>query len=266
MGHRDFKCSNGWLERFKERHGVTSKPIVGESAAVNRDTVDVRLQHRLQVLVEKYEDKDIYNLDEAAFFNKMLPNRTFTTAGRSSSGGKRSKVLFGANATGKDKLPLLIVGKAEKPRNPGDDQPDDDWTCSDLYEAIHKIVGQEVEGNCETSGWLTLLLLSVAAPATDVEIIDTVGGPDEDEELGTKSHVKCQLWRATMCGTLDYLPPEMIEGAIYDEKVDHWALGILIYEFLLVRRRPAERISLDEVKAHPWVVNNADTTIQCRTL
>ena len=25
--------------------------------------------------------------------------------------------------------------------------------------------------------------------------------------------------RATMCGTLDYLPPEMIEGSTHDEKV-----------------------------------------------
>ncbi|KAH8022174.1 hypothetical protein HPB51_022307 [Rhipicephalus microplus] len=111
--------------------------------------------------------------------------------------------------------------------------------------------------------------------------------------------------RATMCGTLDYLPPEMIEAAPYNEKVDHWALGILIYEFLvgkppfesptmhetyrrireckvqfppyvsaeardligkLLRRCPSERISLDEVKVHPWVVNNADTTVVCKTL
>ncbi|XP_075737798.1 aurora kinase C-like [Rhipicephalus microplus] len=111
--------------------------------------------------------------------------------------------------------------------------------------------------------------------------------------------------RATICGTLDYLPHEMIEGGPYNEKVDHWALGILIYEFLvgkppyesptmqetyrrirecrvqcppyvsaeardligkLLRRRPSERISLDEVKVHPWVVNNADTTVVCKTL
>ena len=26
--------------------------------------------------------------------------------------------------------------------------------------------------------------------------------------------------RGTMCGTLDYLPPEMIEGALHDDKVD----------------------------------------------
>ena len=36
-----------------------------------------------------------------------------------------------------------------------------------------------------------------------------------------------------MCGTLDYLPPEMIEGLTHDERVDHWALGVLTYEFLV---------------------------------
>lgn len=38
--------------------------------------------------------------------------------------------------------------------------------------------------------------------------------------------------RNTLCGTLDYLPPEMVEGRDHDEKVDNWALGILLYEFL----------------------------------
>ncbi len=39
--------------------------------------------------------------------------------------------------------------------------------------------------------------------------------------------------RATLCGTLDYLPPEMIEGKTHDERVDHWSLGVLCYEFLV---------------------------------
>lgn len=42
--------------------------------------------------------------------------------------------------------------------------------------------------------------------------------------------------RATMCGTLDYLPPEMIKPGsgenFYNEKVDLWSLGVLCYEFL----------------------------------
>ncbi|KAK5150760.1 spindle assembly checkpoint kinase [Recurvomyces mirabilis] len=43
--------------------------------------------------------------------------------------------------------------------------------------------------------------------------------------------------RNTMCGTLDYLPPEMIkpgrEENWYTEAVDLWSLGVLTYEFLV---------------------------------
>ncbi|GJM98051.1 hypothetical protein PR202_ga15026 [Eleusine coracana subsp. coracana] len=38
--------------------------------------------------------------------------------------------------------------------------------------------------------------------------------------------------RRTMCGTLDYLPPEMVEKSEHDYHVDIWSLGILCYEFL----------------------------------
>ncbi|KAL2824676.1 kinase-like protein [Aspergillus cavernicola] len=43
--------------------------------------------------------------------------------------------------------------------------------------------------------------------------------------------------RQTMCGTLDYLPPEMLKPGsqdnFYSEKVDLWSLGVLTYEFLV---------------------------------
>lgn len=43
--------------------------------------------------------------------------------------------------------------------------------------------------------------------------------------------------RNTMCGTLDYLPPEMLKPGshenFYSEKVDLWSLGVLTYEFLV---------------------------------
>ena len=36
-----------------------------------------------------------------------------------------------------------------------------------------------------------------------------------------------------MCGTLDYLPPEMVQHKVYDKSVDLWCLGVLTYEFLV---------------------------------
>lgn len=38
--------------------------------------------------------------------------------------------------------------------------------------------------------------------------------------------------RKTMCGTLDYLPPEMVHRQSYNHKVDVWSIGILAYEFI----------------------------------
>lgn len=66
--------------------------------------------------------------------------------------------------------------------------------------------------------------------------------------------------RKTLCGTLDYLPPEMVnvincrrgtpsspccsqvEKKEHTEKVDHWALGVLTFEFL-VGKPPFEDMS-----------------------
>ncbi|XP_074714144.1 aurora kinase C-like isoform X2 [Strix uralensis] len=100
------------------------------------------------------------------------------------------------------------------------------------------------------------------------------------------------LRRRTLCGTLDYLPPEMVEGRPHDEKVDLWCLGVLCYELLvgsppfespshaetyqritkvdlhfppcvpegardliarLLRHSPAQRLPLRGVLQHPWV-------------
>eukprot|EP00750_Incisomonas_marina_P027901 INCI6269.1.p1 GENE.INCI6269.1~~INCI6269.1.p1 ORF type:complete len:290 (-),score=42.47 INCI6269.1:347-1216(-) len=41
--------------------------------------------------------------------------------------------------------------------------------------------------------------------------------------------------RKTLCGTLDYLAPEMVEGKTHDFNVDIWALGVMAYEFIVGR-------------------------------
>lgn len=98
--------------------------------------------------------------------------------------------------------------------------------------------------------------------------------------------------RTTLCGTLDYLPPEMIENRPHDEHVDIWTLGILMYEFIvgtppfeaesntetykriatvdlqfpsrvsaeardllakILRKEPRQRIALAQLLEHPWI-------------
>lgn len=39
--------------------------------------------------------------------------------------------------------------------------------------------------------------------------------------------------RTTLCGTLDYLPPEMVTSQPYNAAADMWSLGVLCYEFLV---------------------------------
>lgn len=39
--------------------------------------------------------------------------------------------------------------------------------------------------------------------------------------------------RGTFCGTLDYLPPEMILGTGHDESADMWNMGVLMYEMAI---------------------------------
>ncbi|CAM1505546.1 Fc.00g111830.m01.CDS01 [Cosmosporella sp. VM-42] len=79
--------------------------------------------------------------------------------------------------------------------------------------------------------------------------------------------------RKTMCGTLDYLPPEMIKPGtsdnFYNEKVDLWSLGVLTYEFL-VGEAPFEdtpvmtqrRIARADMSIPTWVSAEASDLIK----
>lgn len=101
--------------------------------------------------------------------------------------------------------------------------------------------------------------------------------------------------RKTLCGTLDYLPPEMVEGKDHDNTVDLWSLGVLAYEFIvgtppfeaqghketykrithvmveypeyvspeardliskLLIKESSKRMNLSEVPNHPWIVRH----------
>ncbi|KAH8265285.1 hypothetical protein KR038_003398 [Drosophila bunnanda] len=99
--------------------------------------------------------------------------------------------------------------------------------------------------------------------------------------------------RMTLCGTVDYLPPEMVQGKPHTKNVDLWSLGVLCFELLvghapfysknydetykkilkvdyklpehiskaaghliskLLVLNPQNRLPLDQVIVHPWIL------------
>jgi transposase len=92
----NFTVSNGWLVRFKDRHGLVYKKLARESVAVDSESTEAWLE-RLPSLLEGYE-RDIYNADEMGLFYNVLPIRTLALKGESCHGGKNCK----------DRLPVLL--------------------------------------------------------------------------------------------------------------------------------------------------------------
>ena len=59
-------------------------------------------------------------------------------------------------------------------------------------------------------------------------LLITVGGHVKITDFGFAKVVEDRTW--TLCGTPEYLAPEIIQSKGHGKSVDWWALGVLIYE------------------------------------
>ena len=114
----NFKASNGWLERFKGRHNISSAVISGEKGCVDGIVVD-DWKERLPELISGYKPDDIYNMDETGLFYRAVPDRTLAIKGQECTGGKKAKeritLALCVSMTGEFERPL-VIGRAAKPR------------------------------------------------------------------------------------------------------------------------------------------------------
>lgn len=124
-----FSFSDGWLQRFKNRHGIRRITLHGEADSADQQHVQLA-RDNMKYIVEGYSLDDIYNQDETGVFWRQLPTRSLATGKR--AGRKKDKQRVTAsitcNATGTDKRELFIIGKANRPRCfPKGFRPERDW-------------------------------------------------------------------------------------------------------------------------------------------
>lgn len=89
----DFKASNGWLEKFRVRHVISFRSICGESAAVDDSTLE-EWSNRLPTIIDGFDAKDIFNVDETGLFYRAMPDRFLVLSKETCKGGKKAKDRF----------------------------------------------------------------------------------------------------------------------------------------------------------------------------
>ena len=119
---RTFTASEGWLQRWKNRHGIRQLSIQGEvlsSAGIETEP----FKEDLATMMEENQlgPHQLYNADETALYWKLMPSKTLASAGEAQAPGfkkvkDRVSILACANASGSQKLPLLLIGKSQNPR------------------------------------------------------------------------------------------------------------------------------------------------------
>lgn len=88
---REFKAERGWWDKFKRRWGLHCNVAEGEAASVDLKVVLGGMED-LKTVLEEYDSSDCFNLDEAALFYRMMPERTIMLK-PNEKGIKKSKVV-----------------------------------------------------------------------------------------------------------------------------------------------------------------------------
>ncbi|GBL93850.1 Tigger transposable element-derived protein 4 [Araneus ventricosus] len=77
----NFSASHGWIEKFKNRHGLSTRVLSGESASVNEGTVEQWKEDLATLVPHRLEPKNIYNCNETGLFYKLMTDGILTFKG-----------------------------------------------------------------------------------------------------------------------------------------------------------------------------------------
>lgn len=118
----DFKASTGWLQKFNQRHGISSSTLRGEILSADTSAVEPFCKELQEVIEREGYSRDvIFNADETGLWWRMMPSKSLTASTEKRPANfKKAKdrvtILACANAAGTCRIPLLLINKSKKPR------------------------------------------------------------------------------------------------------------------------------------------------------
>jgi hypothetical protein len=109
--------SQGWLEKFKDRHESKSFRRFGESGTLDMEAVGTALLD-IHAVVDAYAKKDVFNMDETGLYWRLQADNSLAT--HQLEGRKINKeriiLVICANSDNSEKIPLTIIDKHLNPR------------------------------------------------------------------------------------------------------------------------------------------------------
>ena len=109
LGVADFIYQNGWLQCFKNRHGITYTKYwvkMWPSTLSLFEMVGNRLW-TTSIDYKNHDLKDMFNVNETGLFYRMLPDKSLSTA-EATKGIKKERIVY--------KLKPFVIGKSKRPR------------------------------------------------------------------------------------------------------------------------------------------------------
>lgn len=116
-----FSASEGWLHKWKLRHGIRHVVIAGEKLSADDNAAKEFVDSFEKLVTEQnLVPEQVYNVDETGLNYKMLPKTTLAAKNELVLGTKLAKdrltIATCSNAAGSHKMPLFVIGKSKKPR------------------------------------------------------------------------------------------------------------------------------------------------------
>lgn len=216
-GKNDFLASSGWLDKFKLRHGIRFLKVCGEKLSSDVAAV-IPFQEKFSAVVEEMQlsNEQVYNADESAIFWKTLPDTTWVHQDENSAPGRKiskDRLTFMpcCNAAGSHKLPLLVLGKAARPR------------------ALKNETSLPVVYKASTKGWMTRPLfmkwfktsfipevkkfsMRINKPCKALLLVDNAPSHPSEEEVNTNPNFRIMFLPPNCTAVLQPMDQNLIQN------------------------------------------------------